>query len=145
MIGRVVQRLRKTNAGGRLVRRPIRPASHDETIGIVELCDDARPFRSIFNHDCANVSERQGLIVHAFHPPPGQEGEIAPIAGDEVAECLENRAIGARRGGLQLLVSESRADVDQSERGPDVVGERIGERGPGHFGDHTRHATQPDP
>src|SRR5438477_5336558 len=90
VIGPVVQRLRKTNAGGRLVRRPIRPTPHDETIGIVELCDDARPFRSIFNHDGANVSERLGLIVHAFHPPPGQEGEIAPIAGDEVAECLEN-------------------------------------------------------
>jgi len=63
-----------------------------------------------------------------LHDARGADRELARVRADEVTHRVEDRAIGAGHGCLQLFGGELQADVHQAERGPDVVIERVAQQ-----------------
>ena len=119
-----MDRLRQAQAG-RLVELPSIAALDEVGLGVRVAGQDVAPNGAVGHDRRPQVGEghvrrlvdRRGLLT--------EEREIPAVARDEVRERGHDRAVGARRGGHQLLAGEGGADVDEPFRCPDVVGERI--------------------
>ena len=55
----------------------------------------------------------------------GRDEQVPGVAPDAVAKRVEDRAVGPRDGGLQLLRTEREARIDQPQRRPHVMRERV--------------------
>jgi Pyridoxamine 5'-phosphate oxidase len=135
VIAAVVQRLREPNACRRSISGPIRALPNGDPVRVIEIGDHMRPLRTVQLHDRPGIGERKVFLIDAFHPAAGHHRQIAAIGRNKMAERVLDGPVGAVGGGVELFVGQRGARVDQAGRGPDVVSERIGERGTSHFGD----------
>ena len=100
--------------------------------GVQVAGNDGRPHGGVLVHHRPQPREVHRRLVDRRGRAVGQRDEIGPIGLDEVAQGVEDRAVRARRVGLQLIRREARADVDHDQGRPHVVLEGVGQQRSAH-------------
>ena len=132
MIGPVVQRLREPDAHRGVGLGPIVAAPHVDGVRIEILSQERRPGGAVALHGGPELREVHVVLVDEGGTPTSRDEQVRGVGPDEVAHRLEDRAVGPRDGGPQLLWAEREARIDQPQRRPHVVGERVPQQGPAH-------------
>src|SRR5438034_2218026 len=125
MIGPVVQRLREPDPHRGVGLGPVVAAPHGDGVRIDVLCQEPRPGGAVSLHRGTELRQGHVVLVDQRGAPPSDGEEVRGVGPHEVANRLEDRAVGPLDGGRQLLGAEREARIDQPQRGPDVVGERV--------------------
>src|SRR5438034_2594772 len=125
MIRPVVDRLREPDRNGGMGLGPVVAVTHDDGVRIDVLCQEPRPGGAVSLHRGTELRQGHVVLVDQRGAPPGDGEEVRGVGPHEVANRLEDRAVGPLDGGRQLLGAEREARIDQPQRGPDVVGERV--------------------
>ena len=83
-------------------------------------------------HHGAQRRDVAPLLIEGLGFAAAQDIQVEDITTDEVAERVDDGAVGAGHGGRQLRVVKGRAYIQHADRGPDVVAERVGQEGRRH-------------
>ena len=125
MVGPVVDDLGEAHAD-RGAEHPPAVALHDLAVGILLTLDDLGPGGAIGRHRGTDLGEAQlRRLVIGQGRAIGEEREVPAIGLHEVLERLEDRSVGARGSGGELLRRQCGADVDELLGRPGMVGERV--------------------
>src|SRR5436309_11627234 len=132
MIGPVVQRLREPDPHRGVGLGPVVAAPHGDGVGLEILCHELRPRGAVALHRGSELRQVHAVFVDEGGAAPGHGEQVRGVGAHEVAHRLEDRAVGPEDGGPQLLRAEWEARIDQAQRRPYVVGERVVQGGPAH-------------
>lgn len=137
MVGPVVEHLREPDAQSRVEFGPIVTAANDDRIRIRLRLQEFGPGWAVPFHLGPKLGQIHVVRIDSRIATTGRRGQVPRVRTDDVASGVKDRPVGARRRRLELLHPERGASVQQLQRRPDVVGERIVKQGLAHVSDHS--------
>ena len=132
MIGPMVKGLREPDPDWRATLEGA-VVLHKDRFRVEVLCEDAIPVRAVPLHGGPELCEVHSRLVRRGRPARDRE-QVRAVTVDEVAHRLEDRAVGPGNNGRLLLRAQRQAGIDQQERRPHMVRERVPKRGGSHAG-----------
>ena len=96
---------------------------HDVRVGV--LGQQHLPAGAVALHRVPQLRQVHPVLVDLRRAFAAGDEQVRGVRTDQVALRVEDRPVGPGDGGGQLLGRELEADVDQPQRRPDVVGERV--------------------
>ncbi len=126
MIGAVVQRLRELDTHRVVPLVPVVIVHLFQDGARIDVArEELRPGGPVALHGRTELRQTHVFFVDDERAITVRDEQVPRVRPDDVAFGLEDRAVRAGNRGVQLLWAEREACIDQHDRRPHVVSERV--------------------